>query len=60
MKPLAAVVDGVASAAECQVLAEIIDLPVAAPLAETSRERDLVRPTTVNGQRRQLDLPSHA
>jgi len=45
--------------AETQVLAELMNLVIAAALAEPSRERDLMRPAAINTRRRQLALPPH-
>ncbi len=59
MKPLA-IVDGVASRAEREVVAEIVNLLVAAVLAKPSGQRDLMRPAAINAARRQLALPAHA
>ena len=59
MKPLA-IINGVASCAESQIVAEIVNLLVAAALAKPGGQRDLMRPPGVNAGRRQLALPAHA
>ena len=51
VEPLA-IEHGVAATAQAQVLTEFMDLLVAAALAKTRRQRDLVRPLAVNGRRR--------
>ena len=45
--------------AETQVLAELMNLVIAAALAEPSWERDLVRPAAINARWRQLALAPH-
>src|SRR5271170_2073534 len=55
MKPLP-VINGVASCAEREFFAEGVNPFVAAILARACRQRDLMRPASVNGGRRQLAL----
>ena len=60
VKPLAAVIERVASRAERQVSTALVYLVGAAPVAEPRRKHDLLRPAAVNSRRRQFAFAPHA
>jgi hypothetical protein len=59
MEPLAVVIERVASGAECQVSAKLVDLIIAVALAKPRWEHDLVRPLAINCSRRQFAFAPH-
>jgi|SRR5271170_1591868 len=58
VKPLP-IKDGMAPRTQRHVLAEIVNLIVAAAFTEAAWQRDLVRPAPVNSRWRQLALAAH-
>jgi hypothetical protein len=60
VKPLAVVMERVASRAERQVSTELVYLVVAVAPANARRQHDLVRPAAVNSRRLQLAFATHA
>ena len=60
VKPLAVVMERVASRAERQISTELVYVVVAAPLADPRRKLDLLRPAAVNSRRRQFAFAPHA
>ena len=60
VKPLAVVIERMASRAERQISTEFVYLVVAVALAHPRRQHDLVRPVPINCRRRQFAFASHA
>ena len=59
MKPLAVMKDGMPTGAERQILAELVNLIVAAAFTEPRRQDDLMGPATINARWRRLALAAH-
>jgi hypothetical protein len=59
MPPLAVMVDGVPASVEREIGAKIMNLRVAAALAEPRRQDDLMWLVAINGRLRQLALLAH-
>src|SRR6202040_4249523 len=59
VEPFPIVEHGVTSGAKRQILAELVNLFVAATFTTPRRQNYLVRPAPINCRRRQLALPTH-
>ena len=59
MEPFPIVEHGVTSRAKRQILAELVNLFVAATFTASRQQNYLVRPAPINCRRRQLALPTH-
>ena len=59
VEPFPIVEHGMTSRAKRQILAELVNLFVAATFATPRRQNDLVRPAPINCRWRQLALPTH-
>ena len=59
MEPFPIVEHGMTSSAKRQILAELVNLFVAATFTASRQQNYLVRPAPINCRRRQLALPTH-